>query len=113
MMDSSKTHLSGDLEELGERRLALLTPLAARPRCSRIDARAAASALGISERQVSTLVRRLRAAGGGPAALQAQGSNSGNGRPRPSRATEHLLHETVVKAEPHSGTTQIVALIQD
>ena len=43
-----------------ERRTAILGRLAAEPRCSRAAARQAAAELGISERQVFALVRRLR-----------------------------------------------------
>jgi len=113
MMESSTTHLSGDLEEPRERRLALLPPLAARPLCSRIDALAAASAPGLSDRQLFNLVRRLRASGGDPVALQARRSNGGRARPRLNRLTGQVLRETLVGADPHTGTRQIVALIED
>lgn len=47
-----------------ERRAAVIRPLAALPACPREEARAAAEALGLSERQVYRLLRRCREDGG-------------------------------------------------
>ena len=47
-----------------ERRAAVIRPLAALPACPRGEARAAAEALGLSERQVYRLLRRCREGGG-------------------------------------------------
>ncbi len=106
-------HLSADPHEPRDRRAALLAPLAARPRCSRVDAQAAATALGLSERQVFNLIRRLRAARGDPAALQPRRSNGGLGKPRLSQATEQVLYEAIARSEPHTCMAGIVALIQN
>ena len=77
------------------RRAQMIRPLAARERCPRLLVRAAALDLGLSERQVYTLVRRFRAGDGELAALVPAVSSGGRGSTRTSQAQEDLLHDLI------------------
>jgi hypothetical protein len=66
---ADQSHSTTQPEPVEERRAAILAPLAAEPRCSRAAARLAGDALGLSERQVFNLVRRLRSYRGGTGVL--------------------------------------------
>jgi hypothetical protein len=59
---------------------------------------AAAAKLGLSERQVYVLVRRLRAAQGDPAALQRGKSNGGRGQSRLAPATDQAVDQIIADA---------------
>ena len=78
-----------------ERRTAILERLAVQPRCSRAAARQAAAELGISERQVFALVRRLRLANGDPAAVLPRKSSGGRGLSRITPATEQMVQDVI------------------
>jgi DNA-binding CsgD family transcriptional regulator len=78
-----------------ERRTAILERLAVEPRCSRAAARQAAAELGISERQVFALVRRLRMANCDPAAVLPRKSSGGRGVPRITPAAEQMIQDVI------------------
>ena len=72
------------------RRADIVRPLAERNHCPRHLARSAASELGISERQIYTLLRRMREAGGTVTALLPTGPRGGLGQSRLSKLTEEM-----------------------
>lgn len=78
-------------------RAAILLPLAAAPRCSRATANAAAQVLGLSERQVYHLVRRLRAAQGDPAVLSRAAPAAGRSKPRLAPAAEAMTQAIIAE----------------
>jgi putative transposase len=77
------------------RRAEVIRPLAERERRPRHLILAAAAALGLSERQTYTLVRRCLDAGGDLTALLPGGSSGGRARPRVATVAEAILHQTV------------------
>lgn len=77
------------------RRADVLRPLAERRHCPRSAAQAAARELGLSERQVYTLVRRCRDAGGHLTALVPTCSGGGRGKPRLPAASEALIWRAI------------------
>jgi DNA-binding CsgD family transcriptional regulator len=98
-----------------ERRTAILERLAVAPRCSRADAREAAAELGISERQVFALVRRLRMANGDPASVLPRKSSGGRGLPRIAPAAEQMVHDVingVLQSMHHRPVPEIIAEVQ-
>lgn len=80
-----------------ERRALVLRPLAALPACPREQARAAAVALGVSERQVYRLLRRCREGGGTLTALVNSGSDGGRGKRRIEERRDALIRDTVTE----------------
>jgi hypothetical protein len=103
------TNLVADPTGLAARRALVLAPLAEAPRCSRAAAQAAAAALGLSQRQVYTLVVRLRAASGDSAVLLPRKRTGGQGRSRLPPVTERILHSLIVQAR-RSGTKTPAAI---
>jgi DNA-binding CsgD family transcriptional regulator len=98
-----------------DRRTAVLERLAVEPSCSRAAARQAAAALGISERQVFALVRRLRMANGDPAAVLPRKSSGGRGLPRISSAAEQVIEyvlSSVPQYTPNKCVPEIIAEVQ-
>jgi DNA-binding CsgD family transcriptional regulator len=98
MLADSMAHPLGQTAQEGAevgRRAAILCPLAEAPTCSRADARAAASALGVSERHIYALLRRLRQAGGDTTALRLNKSRGGRGQSRLPPAAENALHDLI------------------
>jgi DNA-binding CsgD family transcriptional regulator len=93
------------------RRAAILGPLAARSHCSRAEAQAAAVTLGLSERQVFALVRRLRAMGNDPAALQPVRSSGGRGKPRLPAVTEEMIQQLISDVERSMSVISTAAII--
>ena len=83
-------------ERNAERRLSVLVPLSEQPHCSRTAARQAAVALGVSERQVFTLVRRLRSSNGEPSLALGKTSSGGRGKSRLAPETEQTVHNAIV-----------------
>jgi len=77
------------------RRAEVIRPLAERERRPRHLILAAAAALGLSERQTYTLVRRCLDAGGDLTALLPGRSSGGRAKPRVPTVTEAALHQTV------------------
>lgn len=73
-----------------QRRAEVVRPLAERSRCPRRLARIAAQELGISERQVYALVRRMKEAGGTVSALLPREGRGGRGRGRLAQPSEEL-----------------------
>ena len=99
-----------------ERRAAILGQLAGEPRCSRAAARQAAAELGISERQVFALVRRLRVANGAPASVLPKKSSGGRGLPRITPATEQMVQDVingVLQSAHYNRVPEIIAEIQN
>ena len=80
-----------------ERRAAVIRPLAALPACPRGEARTAAEALGLSERQVYRLLRRCREGGGALTALVTEGSEGGRGKSRIGAARDELVRDVVAE----------------
>jgi putative transposase len=80
-----------------ERRAAVIRPLAALPACPRGEARTAAEALGLSERQVYRLLRRCREGGGALTALVTEGSGGGRGKSRIGAARDELVRDVVAE----------------
>ena len=78
-----------------ERRAAVVRPLAERERWPRHLIQAAAAALGLSERQTYTLLRRCRDAGGTLTTLLPGRSSGGRNTPRMAPATETVLRRVV------------------
>jgi len=77
------------------RRAEVIRPLAERDRRPRHAIQAAAATLGLSERQIYTLLRRCRDAGGDLTALLPGQSSGGRDRPRMAPASEAALHRTL------------------
>jgi len=77
------------------RRAEIIRPLAEREHRPRHMIQAAAVTLGPSERQIYTLLRRCRDAGGDLTALLPEQSSGGRDRPRMAPASEAALHRTV------------------
>ena len=114
-VQSAKTvHTERSLSQLeAERRAKILSPLASAPRCSRIAAQNAGMALGLSERQVFSLVRRLRATNGDTSALEVKKSSGGRGRPRIEQTTETAL-KAIIDAVLQSVTdTRISSFVAE
>lgn len=80
-----------------ERRAAVLRPLAALPACPREQARAAAAALGVTERQVYRLLRRCREGGGTLTAMVRTGSSGGRGKGRIEERRDALIRDAVAE----------------
>lgn len=80
-----------------ERRAAVLRPLAALPACPREQARAAATALGVTERQVYRLLRRCREGGGMLTAMVRTGSSGGRGKGRIEERRDALIRDAVAE----------------
>jgi putative transposase len=78
-----------------ERRAAVIRPLAALPACVREDAKTAAAALDMSERQIYRLIRRCREAGGELTALLPGGSGGGRGRVRLDPGRDDFMMEVI------------------
>lgn len=78
-----------------KRRADVIRPLANRIRCRRALVRAAAQDLGLSERQVYTLVRRFRDSDGRLDALIPAVSSGGRGSTRINNGQEELIHELI------------------
>jgi putative transposase len=78
-----------------ERRAAVIRPLAERARRPRHLLLAAAAALGLSERQTYTLIRRCLDAGGDLTALLPGRSSGGRAKPRVTTTGEAVLHQTI------------------
>jgi DNA-binding CsgD family transcriptional regulator len=98
-----------------DRRTAVLERLAVESSCSRATARQAAAELGISERQVFALVRRLRMANGDPAALLPRKSSGGRGLPRITPAAEQTVQYVlngVLQYTPRKRVSEIIAEVQ-
>ena len=102
-------------EANAKRRTVILERLAVEPRCSRSAARQAAVELGISERHVFALVRRIRMANLDPVAALPRKSSGGRGLPRIAPAAEQMLHDVingVLQSMLHRPVPEIVAEIQ-
>ena len=98
-----------------DRRTAVLERLAVEPSCSRGAARQAAAELGISERQVFALVRRLRMANGDPAAVLPRKSSGGRGLARITPAAEQMVQYVlngVLQYTPSKRVPEIIAEVQ-
>jgi putative transposase len=78
-----------------QRRAEVVRPLAERGRWPRHLVQAAAAALGLSERQTYTLLRRYRDTGGMLTALLPGRSSGGRNTPRVAPATEAALRRVV------------------
>ncbi len=93
------------------RRAEVIRPLAERDHRSRSMVQAAAAALGLSERQTYTLLRRCREAGGELTALVPGRSSGGRSRPRTAPASEAALRRVVqeVYLTPQKPTAAEVA----
>jgi len=93
------------------RRAEVIRPLAERDHRSRSMVQAAAAALGLSERQTYTLLRRCREAGGELTALVPGRSSGGRSRPRMAPASEAALRRVVqeVYLTPQKPTAAEVA----
>ena len=87
----------GSLWQEAERRAAVLRPLAALPTCPREQARAAAVALGVSERQIYRLLRKCREGGGTVTALVSSGSDGGRGKGRIDERRDALIRDAVAE----------------
>lgn len=87
----------GPLWQEAERRAAVLRPLAALPACPREQARAAAVALGVSERQIYRLLRKCREGGGTVTALVSSGSDGGRGKRRIEERRDALIRDAVAE----------------
>ena len=79
----------------GERRAAVIRPLALKGEVALADADAAARQLGVSRRTVYTLIRRCRASGGLLTALLGTNSSGGRGKGRLPAAVEQILAATI------------------
>ena len=93
------------------RRAEVIRPLAERDHRPRSMVQAAAAALGLSERQTYTLLRRCREAGGELTALVPGRSSGGRSRPRTAPASEAALRRVVqeVYLTPQKPTAAEVA----
>jgi putative transposase len=93
------------------RRAEVIRPLAERDHRPRSMVQAAAAALGLSERQTYTLLRRCREAGGELTALVPGRSSGGRSRPRTAPASEAALRRVVqeVYLTPQRPTAAEVA----
>ena len=80
-----------------ERRAMALRPLVALPACPRVQARAAAADLGVTERQVYRLLRRYREGGGALTALVSGGSSGGRGKGRIEERRDVLIRDAVAE----------------
>lgn len=78
-----------------KRRAQMIRPLAARQRCPRLLARAAALDLGLSERQVYALVKRCRLSGGELGALVPCVSSGGRGGTRIGKGQEDVIVDLI------------------
>lgn len=92
-----------DVWAAARRRAEVLRTLAEQPRCPRRLARAAAGDLGLSERRVYALVRRLREANGELTALLPEARSGGRGRSRLPCQAEALMSAIIdeVYLTPH------------
>lgn len=77
--------------------MAVLRPLAALPACPREQARAAATALGVTERQVYRLLRRCREGGGTLTVMVRTGSSGGRGKGRIEERRDALIRDAVAE----------------
>ena len=77
------------------RRAAVIGPLAVRGTAPAVAARAAAQALGMSERTVYGLLRRWRSSGGLAASLAPRSPGGGRGKGRLPAATEQVVAEAI------------------
>lgn len=91
-----------DLSQIAEedwneacRRVEAIRPLVGLQHCPRLQARAAAAELGLSERQVYRLIKRLREADGAVTALLPGGSDGGRGRRRLAAPRENLIRRLI------------------
>jgi putative transposase len=87
----------GPLWQEAEQRAAVLRPLAALPTCPREQARAAAVALGVSERQIYRLLRKCREGGGTVTALVSSGSDGGRGKRRIDERRDALIRAAIAE----------------
>ena len=78
-----------------ERRAAVLRPLAKLPACPRDQARTAAAALGVTERQVYRLLRKCREGGGALTAMVRGRSSGGRGKTRITECRDTLIREAM------------------
>ena len=92
------------------RRAVVVRPLAERARCPRSAARAAATELGLSERQIYVLVRRCREAGGELTALLPAVSGGGRGKSRLPPGIEAVIRRIVdeIYLTPQKNTAAVV-----
>lgn len=100
MADGVATDLSLIPEPLwheAERRAAVLRPLADLPACSRDQARIAATALGVTDRQVYRLLRKCREGGGALTAMLRGRSSGGRGKGRIAERRDALIREAVAE----------------
>ena len=108
-------HTTTQHGSIGERRAAILGSLAAKPRCSRAAARSAGVALGLSERQVFNLVRRLRAGLSYLAAIGLSRSTGGRGQSRLAPSTEQTVRrfvEDLRRSSPLMRTKDTIAEVR-
>ena len=96
-----------------ERRTAILVRLGSEPRCSRAAARQAAVELGISERQVFTLIRRVRTANGDLTAVLSRKSSGGKGLPRIAPATEQMAQDVFNGSSQSEHDMRVPAIIAE
>lgn len=86
---------SDEVWQEAKRRAEIIRPLAAQEHCPRPLARAAAQDLGLSERQVYTLIKRCRAGDGALGALVPAVSSGGRGSTRISQDREDLIRDLI------------------
>ena len=96
-----------------QRRVNVIRPLVALHRCPRHEVAAAASELGLSQRQVYRLVRRCREADGALTAMLPSASSGGRGGTRLPLASEALLQEQIVSAGMPRRRVSAEALVQE
>lgn len=102
--------VAGERWREARRRAEVIRPLAEGARCSRSAVRFAAAELGLSERQIYTLVRRCREADGELTALLPATSGGGRGKSRLSSALEAVIRGVVEELylTPQRHTTAVV-----
>jgi DNA-binding CsgD family transcriptional regulator/PAS domain-containing protein len=83
--------------DAAERRIRILSSLAAQPSCTRAEARAAGAALGLSERQIYNWVRKLRGDGGHLGEVARRGSRTTKGLTRLPREQEAHLGRIIAE----------------
>lgn len=105
--------ISGSVSTEAHRRIEAIRSLAARAECPLRLARATAADLGVSERYVYALLRRLRMSGGEFAVLLPTGSRGGPGKSRLPGPSEAIVQAVIAEAHHRSPAPSKAALCRE
>lgn len=87
--------IKNDLWEIGEQRVAVIRPLAAQRKCSRVEIEKAAKSLNVTARYVYQLVKTYRASNGLLTSLIPNQTEGGKGKSRLPKQQETVINEVI------------------